>query len=433
MPVSLGDIISQIGTGTYRLVKGKDVDITEASDIGEDLEDNDIILVDNGAAGTQASTTKSAVSRIWSYVNAKLQAVTNVSSYAWVLDQDDLGGVSSTATKVPTQQSVKAYVDNEISNVGSGGTVDISVAGSGVKPITMSDTATGNQDLHTNTNLTFTTNTGTLNTGRLNATGTITGVGDVNVLGYTGVGGRVKLRESTNAGTNSISISAPNIVTTDTTLKLPDGGGNSGQVLSTSGGTGSNVTLSWVDLPSSGGSSVAVIGNASGRWGWSSTDDFERVMTGSTSFGPFGYYSFTTEPSSTTIRTYTGSEIVGTTNANMSAYYAHAFGIRNPYSGRNNDFRVTAGVRFTGAANGARFGMSVWGAPAYSNGASQHTFTLRGVSSDVSTVSTSSLVPYTITCNVQRASDEWFLVMLESRSSLSSTTYAYGQWQFTKQ
>ena len=146
MPVSLGDIISQIGTGTYRLVKGKDVDITEASDIGEDLADNDIILVDNNAAGTQASTNKSAISRIWDYVNAKLQAVTNVSGYAWVLDEDDLGGATSTATKVPTQQSVKAYVDN---NLGGSGTVDISVAGLGTKPITMSDTATGNQDLHT--------------------------------------------------------------------------------------------------------------------------------------------------------------------------------------------------------------------------------------------------------------------------------------------
>ncbi len=431
MPVSLGDIISQIGTGTYRLVKGKDVDITQADDIGEDLTDNDIVLVDNGAAGTQASTNKSAVSRIWSYVNAKLQAVTNISGYAWVLDEDDLGGASSTATKVPTQQSVKAYVDNEISGVGSGGTVDISVAGSGVKPITLADTATGNQDLHTNSNLTFTTNTGTLNTGRLNATGTITGVGEVKASGYTGVGGQVKLSEATNSGTNSMSIAAPNIVTTSTTLKLPNGGGNSGQVLTTSGGTGSNVTLSWADLPSA--TSTVVIGNASGRWGWSSTDDFERVMTGSTSFGPFGYYSFTTEPSSSTIRTYTGSEIVGTTNANMSAYYAHAFGIRNPYSGRNNDFRVTAGVRFTGAASGTRFGISVWGAGAYSNGATQHTFTLRGVSPDVSTVNTSTIAPYTITCNVQRASDEWFLVMLESRSSLSSTTYAYGQWQFTKQ
>lgn len=432
MPVSLGDIISQIGTGTYRLVKGKDVDITEADDIAEDLADDDIILVDNGAAGTQASTNKSTVSRIWSYVNAKLQAVTNISGYAWVLDEDDLGGASSTATKVPTQQSVKAYVDNEISNVGSSGTVDVSVAGTGTKSITMSDTATGNQDLHTSSSLTFVTNTGTLNTGRLNATGTITGVGNVNALGYTGVGGQVRLSEATNSGTNTMAIAAPNVVTADTTLKLPDGGGTSGQVLSTSGGTGSNVTLSWVDLPTSG-NTVAVIGNASGRWTWSNTDSFERVMTGSTSFGPFGYYSFTTEPSSSTIRTYTGSEVVGSTSASMSAYYAHAFGIRNPYAGKDNDFRVTAGLRFSGHTQGARFGMSVWGAGAYNNGATQHTFTLRAVSADVSTINNSSTAPYTVTCNVSRASDTWFLVMLESRSSLSSTTYAYGQWQFTKQ
>lgn len=35
---------------------------------------------------------------------------TDVSGASWVLDQDDLSG--DDATKIPTQQSVKAYVDN---------------------------------------------------------------------------------------------------------------------------------------------------------------------------------------------------------------------------------------------------------------------------------------------------------------------------------
>jgi hypothetical protein len=44
---------------------------------------------------------------------------TDASGYGWVLDEDDLA--SDSATKVPTQQSVKAYVDAEIAGVGGGG------------------------------------------------------------------------------------------------------------------------------------------------------------------------------------------------------------------------------------------------------------------------------------------------------------------------
>ncbi|WP_309381973.1 hypothetical protein [Cerasicoccus frondis] len=82
------------------------VDLDGATDIGADLEDSDLILVDDGAGGTNR---KSALSRIWTYILAKITAVTDVSGYSFVLDEDTLS--SDDATKVPTQQSVKAYVD----------------------------------------------------------------------------------------------------------------------------------------------------------------------------------------------------------------------------------------------------------------------------------------------------------------------------------
>ena len=42
---------------------------------------------------------------------------TDASGYGWVVDEDDM--TSDSATKVPTQQSVKAYVD-----AGGGGVTD---------------------------------------------------------------------------------------------------------------------------------------------------------------------------------------------------------------------------------------------------------------------------------------------------------------------
>ena len=89
MAVELGDIIGQIGSGVYRLVKGKDVDLTEADLMGSALDDSDLILIDDGAAGTQASTKKSVVSRIFDYIVTKFSSVTsfNVGNYTFETNQ----------------------------------------------------------------------------------------------------------------------------------------------------------------------------------------------------------------------------------------------------------------------------------------------------------------------------------------------------------
>lgn len=55
---------------------------------------------------------------------ATMNTDTNVSGNSWVLDEDNM--VSDDATKVPTQQSVKAYVDTEVASAVSG---DITLQG----------------------------------------------------------------------------------------------------------------------------------------------------------------------------------------------------------------------------------------------------------------------------------------------------------------
>ena len=103
----LSSVIEQV-SGAFRMVKGQDVDINAASDFNADIVDADIILVDDGPAGTQASTKKSTMGRLWTYISGKISSV-------FLVDEDNMS--SNSAVKFPTQQSVKAYVDNEVAGV----------------------------------------------------------------------------------------------------------------------------------------------------------------------------------------------------------------------------------------------------------------------------------------------------------------------------
>ena len=85
-----------------------DIDLDGGSDIGAALADADLILVDDGAGGTNR---KSAISRVWTYIQTKLQAVTSLSGYSFFIDEDNMA--SDLDTKVPSQQSVKAYADTK--------------------------------------------------------------------------------------------------------------------------------------------------------------------------------------------------------------------------------------------------------------------------------------------------------------------------------
>jgi hypothetical protein len=76
--IKLIDGVSQANDQEFKLLAGKDVDLTEADDFGGDLADEDLILVDEAAAGTQASTKKSTVSRVWTYTQAKIAGTENI-------------------------------------------------------------------------------------------------------------------------------------------------------------------------------------------------------------------------------------------------------------------------------------------------------------------------------------------------------------------
>jgi hypothetical protein len=76
--IKLIDGISQANDQEFKVLAGKDVDLTEAADFGGALADADLILVDDAAAGTQASTKKSALSRVWTYIQAKIAGTANI-------------------------------------------------------------------------------------------------------------------------------------------------------------------------------------------------------------------------------------------------------------------------------------------------------------------------------------------------------------------
>lgn len=181
--------------------------------------------------------------------------------------------------------------------------------------------------------------------------------------------------------------------------------------------------------PTGGGSTGPIpLVNISGRWQWSSADDGERVLTGQTSYGPFNWYSHTNEPNTTTIRVYNAAHVVGTTSGNMSAYYANAFGVRIPTTDKK--LRVDFQFRIQNAPSGSEWGMSIWGCATPANGTTGSVpFTLRGVSSTVTTTTTSSIAFYHSTfTTAQNIGDSFILPMFENRAgSLTSSVYIYGQ------
>jgi hypothetical protein len=94
---------------TTESIRGEmDTIVNDATEIGAALEDADTFLVDDGDAGT--TQRKSTFTRIWTWALAKIKSITDLTGHGWVVDEDTL--VSNLDTKVPTQQSVKAYVDN---------------------------------------------------------------------------------------------------------------------------------------------------------------------------------------------------------------------------------------------------------------------------------------------------------------------------------
>ena len=106
--IKLIDGISQANDQGFKVLAGKDVDLTEASDFGGALADADLILVDDAAAGTQASTKKSALSRVWTYIQAKIAGTANI------IDSDQYVDGSIDTVHIADDQVTEAKLANSL-------------------------------------------------------------------------------------------------------------------------------------------------------------------------------------------------------------------------------------------------------------------------------------------------------------------------------
>lgn len=258
---------------------------------------------------------------------------------------------------------------------------------------------------------------------RIFSNGYIRGTGRIISNGNGTVGAIIRIADADSS--NYIDLQAPTTLSGNVTFTLPSADGTSGQVIQTNG----SGSLSFTDQPSD---PIIPLTNISGRYQWSSADDGERVFTGSTSYGPFNWYSFTVEPSDTTMRSYSGSEIVDATSASMSSYFLIAYGIKNPYTGKkvriDYDFRIFGSPAVT---SNTPFGFSLWSANAGTSGTTgTTTYTYRGESSDHN-VSTSSVAHYHGSFTTSTSlDDDYLLVLPEHRDStgINGTTYMFANF-----
>ena len=238
---------------------------------------------------------------------------------------------------------------------------------------------------------------------------------------------QIRFREPPMGGSSSVILKGPSTnLTSDVTFVLPDADGTSGQFITTDG----SGNLSFASA-SGGSSGPAVLANISGRWTWSNTDSGERVLVGSTSYGPFNWYNFTTEPNTTSFRTYSASDAVGTATETFDAWRVLGSSLQMPTTDKK--VKVTYYFRIQNAPANSTWGFSLWGADKLTSGNSgSQTLTLRGLSSDVTQPSNSSSRVHHGSFTTTAVVDEDVLVFCaEHRTgTLTTTTYMLGQWMF---
>jgi hypothetical protein len=183
------------------------------------------------------------------------------------------------------------------------------------------------------------------------------------------------------------------------------------------------------DISSGGGGlSSTPLSSISGRFQWASTDGGERIHVGSTSYGPFNWYSWTDEPSDTNLRNYT-SGTVDTTTAYVLDYHPIAFGIYVPDESKKVKARVTFRVQ---SGNTFDWGFSMWDCPPPADGATtNNTVTLRAQSATTTANSDSTKTYTTEFTTTSAVSDKYLFFLAEARAgALTTTTYIYANISF---
>jgi hypothetical protein len=173
-----------------------------------------------------------------------------------------------------------------------------------------------------------------------------------------------------------------------------------------------------------------ILANISGRFTWSSADDGERVHLGNFSYGPFNWYSFTSEPSNSSFRVYSAADAVGSTTYNLSGSHLLAYGMQIPTTDKK--IRIRYVFRLQNAPASSTWGFSLWGADLPTSGTTtSQTTTLRAETADITQSSNSSSRLFHGTLETSSDfSEDMALILAENRSgSLTSTTYLYAQFQ----
>lgn len=142
-----------------------DIDLDGGTDIGAALADGDLILVDDGAGGTNR---KSALSRVWTYIQGKLSSTYQaiLSEGAFVDgDKTKLDGIEAGAnvTDAANVQGSGALMDSEVTNLAQVKAFDSSDYATAAQG-TLADSAlqSGDNISELTNNSGFTTNAGTV-------------------------------------------------------------------------------------------------------------------------------------------------------------------------------------------------------------------------------------------------------------------------------
>lgn len=183
-----------------------------------------------------------------------------------------------------------------------------------------------------------------------------------------------------------------------------------------------------VSVGGGGGLTSAPLAHVSGRFQWSSADDGERIHIGNTSYGPFNWYSHTSEPSFSNLKTYSDGT-VNTTTATVYEYHNLAYGIYVPDESKKVKARVTFRIQ---SGNTFGFGFSMWDcAPPTDGQTTNSTITLRAQSSTTTanTDSTKTYIEEFTTTNT--VSNKTLFFLGENRSgALGTNVYMYFNVQF---
>ena len=166
---------------------------------------NDITISDNAISTNRSNDDFKINASGTGTVNLEnLKIGSSGSTVTTILDEDNMS--SDSATSLATQQSIKAYVDSEVSAVS---TTSISTGDSNV---TVVDSGTGNVTIEVDGTDRITTVAAT--------TTTATGHSLVIGAGSNSAGGQIKFLEGTDNGTNGVTLLGP-ASTADVTVTLP--------------------------------------------------------------------------------------------------------------------------------------------------------------------------------------------------------------------